>query len=86
MIKHPPGHGCAREDSHLGLLIVEAAAEQMACADWLPFAPAGRPPAMTAHVLYPALDAARPATLSLTIIEMVIRDAIGFEALSSATI
>ena len=43
MIKHLPGHGRAREDSHLGLPIVEAAAEQ-AGADWLPFRPAGRPP------------------------------------------
>ena len=87
MIKHLPGHGRAREDSHLGLPIVEAAAEQMAGADWLPFrACRAAPFAMTAHVLYPALDAARPATLSPTIIETVIRDAIGFEALCSATI
>jgi beta-N-acetylhexosaminidase len=80
VIKHLPGHGRAREDSHLGLPIVEAAAEQMAGADWLPFrACRAAPFAMTAHVLYPALDAARPATLSSTIIETVIRDAIGFE-------
>jgi beta-N-acetylhexosaminidase len=79
VIKHLPGHGRAREDSHVGLPIVEATAEQMAGADWLPFrACRAAPFAMTAHVLYPALDAARPATLSPTIISAVIRDAIGF--------
>ena len=79
VIKHLPGHGRAREDSHVGLPIVEAAAEQMADADWLPFrACRAAPFAMTAHVLYPTLDPARPATLSPTIIRNVIRGAIGF--------
>jgi beta-N-acetylhexosaminidase len=80
VIKHLPGHGRAREDSHVGLPIVEADAEQMAGADWLPFrACRAAPFAMTAHVLYPALDPARPATLSPAIIGTVIRGAIGFD-------
>ncbi len=80
VIKHLPGHGRAGQDSHVGLPVVGAAAEQMAVADWLPFrACRAAPFAMTAHVLYPALDATRPATLSPTIISSVIRDAIGFE-------
>ena len=79
VIKHLPGHGRARRDSHVGLPIVGAAAEEMAGADWIPFrACRAAPFAMTAHVLYPALDAARPATLSPTIIEGVIRSEIGF--------
>jgi beta-N-acetylhexosaminidase len=79
VIKHLPGHGRAREDSHVGLPIVEAAAEEMAGTDWLPFrACRAAPFAMTAHVLYPALDPARPATLSPIIIRTVIRGALGF--------
>jgi beta-N-acetylhexosaminidase len=79
VIKHLPGHGRARKDSHVGLPVVEADAEQMAETDWLPFrACRAAPFAMTAHVLYPALDPARPATLSPTIIRTVIRGAIGF--------
>jgi beta-N-acetylhexosaminidase len=79
VIKHLPGHGRARQDSHVRLPVVAADGEELASADWLPFrACRAAPLAMTAHVLYPALDAAHPATLSPTIIARVIRDAIGF--------
>jgi beta-N-acetylhexosaminidase len=79
LIKHLPGHGRARRDSHVGLPTVGAARAAMARADWIPFrACRAAPFAMTAHVLYPALDPARPATLSPTIIEAVIRSDIGF--------
>jgi beta-N-acetylhexosaminidase len=79
VIKHLPGHGRARRDSHVGLPTIGAAAEAMARADWIPFrACRAAPFAMTAHVLYPALDPARPATLSPTIITAVIRGEIGF--------
>jgi beta-N-acetylhexosaminidase len=79
VIKHLPGHGRARRDSHVGLPTVGASAGEMAGADWIPFrACRAAPLAMTAHVLYPALDPARPATLSPTIIEAVIRGEIGF--------
>jgi beta-N-acetylhexosaminidase len=79
VIKHLPGHGRARRDSHLGLPTVTAGVERMARADWIPFrACRAAPFAMTAHVLYPALDPACPATMSPGIIETVIRGAIGF--------
>ncbi len=78
VVKHLPGHGRARADSHLSLPIVDGPAEE-ADADILPFAlNAGLPWAMTAHILYPAWDAALPATLSRTVIEGVIRGRIGF--------
>jgi beta-N-acetylhexosaminidase len=75
--KHAPGHGRARVDSHLVLpMVVETDLE----ADLLPFAlNADLPWAMTAHILYPTWDPDRPATLSLAIIERVIRGRIGFE-------
>jgi beta-N-acetylhexosaminidase len=79
VIKHLPGHGRAHRDSHLCLPTVTAAAEKMARADWIPFrACRAAPLAMTAHVLYPGLDAACPATMSPSVIETVIRGAIGF--------
>jgi beta-N-acetylhexosaminidase len=80
VIKHLPGHGRARRDSHVGLPVVAAGAEVMARTDWLPFRACRRAPlAITAHVLYPALDPARPATLSPTIVAEVIRGRIGFQ-------
>ena len=75
--KHAPGHGRARVDSHLALPRVEA---NHLDADLLPFAlNADLPWAMSAHIVYPAWDAALPATLSPTVIETIIRGRIGFE-------
>lgn len=75
--KHAPGHGRAKADSHLALPVVEANAMD---ADLLPFAlNADLPWAMTAHILYPAWDAALPATLSEAVIGSMIRDRIGFD-------
>ena len=75
--KHAPGHGRARLDSHLALPTVEA---NDLDADLLPFAlNADLPWAMTAHILYPAWDAMRPATLSPVVIDSIIRRRIGFE-------
>ena len=77
VMKHAPGHGRARADSHHALPVVDDAAME---ADLLPFAlNAALPWAMTAHILYPAWDAAHPATLSRTIIGDVIRGGIGFK-------
>jgi beta-N-acetylhexosaminidase len=80
VIKHIPGHGRAVVDSHESLPRVEADAALLA-ADIAPFrALAGSGAwAMTAHILYAAWDAARPATLSPTVIDRVIRGEIGFD-------
>jgi beta-N-acetylhexosaminidase len=77
VIKHLPGHGAARVDSHYGLPTVQNHDE---AADLLPFIlNADLPWAMTAHIRYPAWDQDRPATLSPTIIRDIIRGRIGFE-------
>lgn len=80
VIKHIPGHGRARSDSHLELPVVDdplGALQQ----DFAPFAKlADAPMAMTAHVVYTALDAAC-ATLSPKVIGEVIRGQIGFSGL-----
>ena len=82
VVKHIPGHGRARADSHRELPRVGASRGELAASDFAPFrALAELPFAMTAHVLYEAFDAARPATLSPVVIDQVIRGTIGFKGL-----
>jgi beta-N-acetylhexosaminidase len=82
VIKHLPGHGRATCDSHLELPRVTAAASELDVADWRPFrALADLPMAMTAHIVFTAIDPARPATQSPKVIDQVIRGAIGFRGL-----
>jgi beta-N-acetylhexosaminidase len=80
VIKHIPGHGRAMVDSHLDLPRVTASRDALArdCAPFAALAGAGAW-AMTAHILYEALDPRHPATLSNAVIGQVIRDAIGFQ-------
>jgi beta-N-acetylhexosaminidase len=74
--KHAPGHGRAGVDSHVSLPVVP---DTDLSADLVPFAAnADFPWMLTAHILYPALDSARPATLSPAIIGGIIRGRIGF--------
>ncbi|MBX9881200.1 MAG: beta-N-acetylhexosaminidase [Sphingomonas sp.] len=81
VVKHMPGHGRARVDSHHQLPTVSAPAEALA-SDLAPFqALRDAPMGMTAHIVFEAWDAHRPATLSPTVIEQVIRAAIGFDGL-----
>lgn len=80
IVKHIPGHGRARADSHLELPVVDAPADALE-RDFAPFRRlADAPMAMTAHISYTALDAQRCATLSPTIIAIIRRD-IGFGGL-----
>lgn len=80
IIKHIPGHGRATVDSHRALPVVETSRHELDSTDFAPFrALAGMPWAMTAHVLYTAIDADRPATLSPRVIAEVIRAGIGFD-------
>jgi beta-N-acetylhexosaminidase len=82
VMKHIPGHGRARVDSHLSLPIVEAPRAELEAIDFQPFAAlADAPMAMTAHVVYLALDKENCATVSKRIIGTVIRKTIGFRGL-----
>jgi beta-N-acetylhexosaminidase len=82
VIKHLPGHGRARLDSHQALPVVDAALADLAEADLVPFRICRAAPfAMTAHLLLPQIDPDRPATQSRRIIQEVIRERIGFEGL-----
>jgi beta-N-acetylhexosaminidase len=82
VIKHMPGHGRAKADSHLELPVVEASWEELDARDFAPFRVlSDMPMAMTAHVIYTAVDRKRPATTSKKAIRNVIRGAIGFDGL-----
>jgi beta-N-acetylhexosaminidase len=82
ILKHIPGHGRATADSHFRLPTVDTPRAELERTDFAAFIPlSDLPMAMTAHVVFSALDPAQPATTSATIIEQVIRGAIGFQGL-----
>jgi beta-N-acetylhexosaminidase len=82
VLKHIPGHGRATADSHFRLPTVDTPREELERTDFAAFVPlADLPMAMTAHVVFSALDPAQPATTSATIVERVIRGGIGFQGL-----
>ena len=82
VLKHIPGHGRATADSHLRLPTVDAPEDELEKTDFAAFRPlSDLPMAMTAHVVFSALDPAHPATTSATIISRVIRGVIGFQGL-----
>jgi len=80
VLKHIPGHGRATADSHHRLPVVGATLADLEHTDFAAFRPlADLPMAMTAHVVFSAIDAAQPATTSATMISRVIRGWIGFQ-------
>jgi beta-N-acetylhexosaminidase len=82
VVKHLPGHGRATADSHQKLPVVTAAKTALEATDFAAFRPlAWLPLAMTAHVVFTALDQTAPATTSPVIVREVIRGSIGFQGL-----
>ena len=82
VLKHIPGHGRATADTHFRLPVVDNSRAELERTDFAAFQPlADLPMAMTAHVVFSALDPAHPATTSATIVEQVIRGMIGFQGL-----
>ena len=82
VLKHIPGHGRATADTHFRLPEVDTSKTELERTDFAAFQPlADLPMAMTAHVVFSALDPAQPATTSATIIQQVIRGVIGFQGL-----
>jgi beta-N-acetylhexosaminidase len=79
--KHFPGHGDTSTDSHHELSLVEQPPERLRQVEFVPFraaVEAGVATIMTAHVLVPALDDARPATLSRRIVTGILREELGY--------
>lgn len=82
--KHFPGHGASVGDSHFVLPRVRRSRRALTAVELLPFARAiraGIPALMTAHVVYPALDPRRPATLSSRICRDLLRGRLGFQGI-----
>ena len=80
VIKHIPGHGRAKSDSHLELPVLDTEHEELSRSDFVPFRSLNdMPMAMTAHVVYSAIDDERCATWSSRLIHNVIRGEIGFD-------
>jgi beta-N-acetylhexosaminidase len=87
-VKHFPGHGDTHLDSHRALPRVDKARAELEAAEFVPFRRVlreaalrgdGVPAVMTAHIVYPALDPERPATLSPRILTGLLRDEWGYE-------
>jgi beta-N-acetylhexosaminidase len=82
VMKHMPGHGRAAADTHFELPVVEASVEELRRHDFAPFrALNALPMAMTAHVVYAAIDPGQPATHSGKVIHDIIRGEVGFDGL-----
>ncbi|NQW09038.1 MAG: beta-N-acetylhexosaminidase [Alphaproteobacteria bacterium] len=83
VIKHMPGHGRARVDSHDTLPRVDAGRAELDAVDFAPFTALAKRAVygMTGHLLFPAIDAERPSTLSPMVIGEVIREHMGFDGL-----
>ncbi len=83
-LKHFPGHGDTRLDSHRGLPTVHRTRDELLQIDLAPFAAgiaAGAKIVMTSHIIFSALDPVRPATLSPIILGDLLRGELGFAGL-----
>ncbi len=79
--KHFPGHGDTATDSHLALPTIEVDTETLVARELVPFAAvvrAGVAAVMTSHIVVPAIDPERPATLSPVVLALL-RDRLGFD-------
>ncbi len=82
VVKHLPGHGRAKADSHLELPVVDASVADMDVSDFMPFkALSDAPFGMTAHIKYSDIDPKQCATLSKVVIGRIIRMKMGFTGL-----
>lgn len=85
-VKHFPGHGDTKEDSHLSLPMVDKTEEELWQMELVPFvkaAEADAPALMSSHVVYPALEPDRvPATMSRRIMTELLRGKLGYEGVT----
>ena len=82
VLKHFPGHGDTAEDSHLGAAYCYKSAAELRECELLPFAAgiaAGADMVMMGHITVPALDSARPATLSPAVVTGLLRQELGYD-------
>lgn len=80
--KHFPGHGDTTIDSHFGLPSIAHDLERVRSVEFAPFEAAIRENVdliMTAHVVFPAIDSEKPATLSRRLLTGLLREELGFD-------
>ncbi|MCC5649207.1 beta-N-acetylhexosaminidase [Nostoc sp. XA013] len=80
--KHFPGHGDTSKDSHIELPILNLTLEDLRLRELIPFKALIEvqiPLIMTAHILFPKIDANVPATLSQAILKTILREELGFQ-------
>jgi len=84
-LKHFPGHGDTREDSHIGLPVVMTSYQHLDSAEFVPFRAgirAGAGAIMSAHIALPAVTGSDdPATLSSAVLTGLLRDSLRFQGL-----
>jgi len=84
-LKHFPGHGDTREDTHMGLPSLPFDMERLKAVELVPFRTgiaAGADAVMTAHLALPKIDpTGRPATLSHPVLTGILRDSLGFDGI-----
>lgn len=80
-IKHFPGHGDTRVDSHLGLPVIDKSRQALRALEFKPFRAlrSEAPAVMTAHIVYPRIDPDYPATLSPKLLRGMLREAWGYD-------
>lgn len=83
-VKHFPGHGDTHVDSHHALPTVDKSLAELEALELIPFralahGPDAAPAMMTAHIVYPQIDPAHPATLSRPVLTGLLREAIGYD-------
>ncbi|MDR6819079.1 beta-N-acetylhexosaminidase [Neorhizobium sp. 2083] len=82
VMKHMPGHGRGMADSHHELPVVTVSRTELEAHDFLPFiAMKDELMAMSAHIVFTAIDPDEPATISRKVIDEIIRGHIGFDGL-----
>jgi beta-N-acetylhexosaminidase len=83
-VKHFPGHGDTHVDSHHALPTVDKSLEALEALELIPFraltsGPQPAPAIMTAHIVYPQIDAEHPATLSRRVLTGILRESLGYQ-------
>ena len=82
--KHFPGHGDTSTDSHFELPLIEHPPDRIERVELVPFRAAIEARVasiMTAHILIPAYDPERPATLSSRIVDRILKQDLGYDGL-----
>ena len=83
-LKHFPGHGGTRGDTHRAIPMVGKSEDELMRSDLIPFAEgiaAGVPIVMTSHIRFPVVDPLHPATLSVRIIQGLLRERLAFNGI-----